>query len=162
MELACTIPGVVSLRQIILIEEVLHWNWTQVEKAVSRLFSTHVDLSNATAERLSQGDSKRYRSNVGSRLYLATKARRELCQSASVLASHVLSPRRTRAVRVKRVVLYLRSRKHICILLTIGYLVHKNAYVNSSWGAQRGSKYRSRTLSSYDLPERQFTYTVYC
>lgn len=104
-----------------------------------------VELGVGTADQRSELTSKRYQSNVGSFLYLATKARPELCHTASVLGLHVSNSTRTQALGVNRVLLCLKGSEHIRMHLGIGDLEQLNSYVDSSWGAELGSTRCRRT-----------------
>lgn len=88
--------------------------------------------------------SKRYCSDIDSWIFLATKARPDLCHTASMLGSHISIPRRLQTFGVKRILHYFRGSKHVRMHLGIGEMEPLNAYVDCTCGYEMGSRRRSR------------------
>lgn len=84
-------PGAVSIRQKNLIENLLNESGMSDSKPQRSPVSPENDL-NIKADSISKDDADKYRSHVGSLLYLATKSRPDLCLVASTLGSHVADP----------------------------------------------------------------------
>lgn len=138
--------GSIKMRQPNLIEKLIKYNNMQNSKPMSSPAATDVNLNDNIGNRLSKDMHHRYRSTVGSLLYIATKTRPDISVITSMLGMHVEEPADKHWTAIKRVLRYLNGTLNKYYMLKPEkYNEELVAYVDANWASDADNKRRSRT-----------------
>lgn len=141
----------ISFSQEQLVNKLLEETGMDGSKPVGSPIDEWTFTKTIESEPLDVDEHAKYRSIIGSLMYIANRTRPDLLVATSMLASYLHAPTKVHMAGVKRTLRYLNGTKERQLVLRPGHDDQLTAYVDSSWGNafEKGRRSRSGMIVKF-------------